>query len=99
MSTEQHYADAYGQELARISHHQHEATAARFTVFQAEEPTPAPAVALDAKDVLAAAERFLWALPAPGTRHWPDGEFLDVALGAVRTEEREGCIKRLEAFV
>ncbi|MFF3177905.1 hypothetical protein ACFVQ0_35400 [Streptomyces sp. NPDC057900] len=35
MSTEQHDADAYGQELARISHHQHEATAARFTVFQA----------------------------------------------------------------
>ncbi|WP_069817510.1 hypothetical protein [Streptomyces sp. TP-A0874] len=35
MSTEQHHADAYGQELARISHHQHEATAARFTVFQA----------------------------------------------------------------
>ncbi|CAL9327314.1 hypothetical protein SUDANB180_07811 (plasmid) [Streptomyces sp. enrichment culture] len=35
MSTEQHDADAYGQELARISHHQHEAMAARFTVFQA----------------------------------------------------------------
>ncbi|MFE2941525.1 hypothetical protein ACFXKG_21075 [Streptomyces sp. NPDC059255] len=35
MSTEQHDADAYGQEPARISHHQHEATAARLTVFQA----------------------------------------------------------------
>ncbi|MFI0264749.1 hypothetical protein ACH4OW_37790 [Streptomyces sp. NPDC017056] len=35
MSTGQHDADAYGQELAGISHHQHEATAARFTVFQA----------------------------------------------------------------
>ncbi|MFD4763782.1 hypothetical protein ACFWOJ_34590 [Streptomyces sp. NPDC058439] len=35
MSTEQHGADAYGQELARISQHQSEATAARFTVFQA----------------------------------------------------------------
>lgn len=35
MSTEQHDADAYGQELGRLSHHQHEATAARFTVFQA----------------------------------------------------------------
>ncbi|MGV9937817.1 hypothetical protein ACWDY4_46390 [Streptomyces olivaceoviridis] len=33
--TEQHDADAYGQELARISHHQHEAIEARFTVFQA----------------------------------------------------------------
>ncbi|MFI8963073.1 hypothetical protein ACIGO8_13235 [Streptomyces sp. NPDC053493] len=32
-----------------------------------------PAVELDAKDVLAAAERFPWALAAPGTRHWPDG--------------------------
>ncbi|MEU6122453.1 hypothetical protein [Streptomyces sp. NPDC047123] len=35
MSTEQHDADAYGQELAAISHHQHEATSARFTGFQA----------------------------------------------------------------
>ncbi|MEN8651746.1 hypothetical protein ABCR94_14240 [Streptomyces sp. 21So2-11] len=35
MSTEQPGADANGQELARISQHQHEATAARFTVFQA----------------------------------------------------------------
>ncbi|MEU9033253.1 hypothetical protein AB0D46_38320, partial [Streptomyces sp. NPDC048383] len=35
MSTERHGADAYGQELARISHHQHEATTARFTIFQA----------------------------------------------------------------
>jgi hypothetical protein len=36
MSTEQQPdIDAYGQELARISHHQHKATAAQFTVFQA----------------------------------------------------------------
>ncbi|MFE9360276.1 hypothetical protein ACFYPB_40260 [Streptomyces olivaceoviridis] len=193
MSTEQHEADAYGQELARISHHQHEATEARFTVFQAlaavgigheqaddivskleagavagahtwisessaphgseqrfedgwhagvrdvasyllriaattaatgrgraassamlvahlqqpaspapqeapvEDPGPAPALA--AKAVLAAAERFPWALAAPGERHWPDGAFLDVALSAVRTEERQGYIERLEAFV
>ncbi|ROQ72548.1 hypothetical protein EES39_40855 [Streptomyces sp. ADI92-24] len=34
MSTEQQQ-DAYGQQLSRISHHQSEATAARFTVFQA----------------------------------------------------------------
>ncbi|MEU1707551.1 hypothetical protein ABZ478_19355 [Streptomyces sp. NPDC005706] len=33
MTTEQH--DAYGEELARISQHQSEATTARFTVFQA----------------------------------------------------------------
>ncbi|MFD3874627.1 hypothetical protein [Streptomyces sp. NPDC058623] len=51
------------------------------------------------KDVLAAANRFPWALAAPGTRHWPDGEFLDVALSTVRAEEREGYIERLEAFV
>ncbi|MFI8769545.1 hypothetical protein ACIGN6_32200 [Streptomyces sp. NPDC053792] len=35
MSTEQHDPDAYGHELARIRHHQSEATGARFTVFQA----------------------------------------------------------------
>ncbi|MCX5589598.1 hypothetical protein [Streptomyces erythrochromogenes] len=196
MSTEQHDVDAYGQELARISHHQHEATAARFTVFQAlaavgigheqadeivatleagavagahtwisesspphkseprfedgwfagvrdvasyllriadttastgrgraasnamllahvsqpvspapeeapaEDPAPASVPPLEAKDVLAAAERFPWAVAAPGERHWPDGgDFLDVALRAVRPEEREGYIERLEAFV
>lgn len=195
MSTEQHDADAYGQELARISHHQHEATDARFTVFQAlaavgigheqaddivakleagavagahtwisesspphgseqrfedgwfagvrdvasyllriadttahagrgragssamllahlqqphspapqeaPEPEPGPTTpALNAKDVLAAAERFPWAVAAPGERHWPDGsDFLDVALSAVPPEERAGYIERLEAFV
>ncbi|MGW1007729.1 hypothetical protein [Streptomyces sp. NPDC002520] len=62
-----------------------------------EEPAPAPP--LYAKRVLAVAEGFAWAVAAPGTRHWPDGEFLDVALSAVRTEEREGYIERLEAFV
>ncbi|MFE0805136.1 hypothetical protein [Streptomyces sp. NPDC058812] len=35
MNTERHNADAYGQELAHIGHHQHEATAARFTVCHA----------------------------------------------------------------
>ncbi|MFE3591394.1 hypothetical protein ACFXOY_28270 [Streptomyces niveus] len=196
MSTEQHDGDAYGQELARISHHQHEATAARFTVFQAlaaaeigheqaddivaqleagavagahtwisesspphkseqrfedgwfagvrdiasyllriadttatagrgraassamlvahlsqpaspapeatttDEPAPASVPTLEAKDVLAAAERFPWAAAAPGKRHWPDGsDFLDLALSAVRPEERAGYIEHLEAFV
>lgn len=194
MSTEQPGTDPYGQELARISHHQSEAVDARFTVFQAlaavgigheaaddivskleagavagahtwisessaphgseqrfedgwhagvcdvasyllriadttattgrglaassamlvahlsqpaspapqetPEPAPAPAPTLDAKDVLAAAERFPWAVAAPGERHWPDGgDFLDVALSVVRSEEREGYIERLEAFV
>ncbi|MET8347355.1 hypothetical protein [Streptomyces microflavus] len=65
-----------------------------------EEPAPAPAAVLDAKDVLAATERFPWAVAAPGVRHWPDGsDFLDVALSAVRPGEREGYIERLEAFV
>ncbi|MFD5935702.1 hypothetical protein [Streptomyces sp. NPDC060333] len=35
MSTEQSDSDEYGQELARIGHHQSEATGARFTVFKA----------------------------------------------------------------
>ncbi|MFJ6791971.1 hypothetical protein [Streptomyces angustmyceticus] len=35
MTTEQHDADPYGQEMARISHHQHEATSVQFTIFQA----------------------------------------------------------------
>ena len=186
MSTEQHDADAYGQELAAISHHQHEATSARFTVFQAlaaagigheqaddivakleagavagahtwisesspphgseprfedgwfagvrdvasylrriadrtattergraassamlvahlqQPPSPAPVSVppLEAKDVLAVAERFPWAVAAPGDRHWPDGsDFLDVALSAVGNEDRAGYIERLEAFV
>ncbi|MFG3042874.1 hypothetical protein ACGFYZ_38845 [Streptomyces sp. NPDC048330] len=191
MSTEQHDAAAYGQELARISHHQHEATDARFTVFQAlaaagigheqaddivaqleagavagahtwisesspphgseprfedgwfagvrdvasyllriadttattgrgratssamllahlqqlaspapvEEPAQDPASLPYAGRVLAVAEGFAWAVAAPGTRHWPDGEFLDVALSVVRAEEHEGYIERLEAFV
>ncbi|MER6345343.1 hypothetical protein ACWC10_35265 [Streptomyces sp. NPDC001595] len=38
-------------------------------------------------------------MAAPCERHWPDGAFLDVALSAVRTEERQGYIERLEAFV
>ncbi|WP_328380505.1 hypothetical protein OHB13_37415 (plasmid) [Streptomyces sp. NBC_00440] len=52
MSTEQPDTDAYGQELARISHHQHEAVAARFTVFQARA-----AVGIRAKRLLAAPHR------------------------------------------
>ncbi|MEV6774754.1 hypothetical protein [Streptomyces syringium] len=35
VSTEEPGVDAYGQELTRISHHQHEATTARLTDFQA----------------------------------------------------------------
>ncbi|MEY9490883.1 hypothetical protein RKD26_006677 [Streptomyces calvus] len=38
-------------------------------------------------------------MTAPGERHWPDGEFLDVALSTVHTEERQGYIERLAAFV
>ncbi|MFI0596616.1 hypothetical protein [Streptomyces griseus] len=62
-----------------------------------EEPTPA--LVPDESAVLATAERFPWAVAAPEVRHWPDGSFLDVALSAVRPEEREGYIERLVAFV
>ncbi|MFD6534685.1 hypothetical protein [Streptomyces sp. NPDC060184] len=51
-----------------------------------------------AQDVLAATERFPWAVAAPGERHWPDGEFPNVALHAVRPEERDGYVEHLEAF-
>ncbi|MFJ2217806.1 hypothetical protein ACIQVO_36695 [Streptomyces sp. NPDC101062] len=190
----QYDADAYGQELARISHHQHEATAARLTVFQAlaavgigheqaddivskleagavagahtwisesspphgseqrfedgwdagvrdvagylmriadtttattgrgraassalllsrrqqpaspapASPTPeaAPTVALDAQDVLAAAQRCTWALTDPDNFLVPDAseELLAVVLGAVGEDERAGYVERLEAF-
>ncbi|GAA3015344.1 hypothetical protein [Streptomyces fulvorobeus] len=53
----------------------------------------------DAAAVLAAADRFPWALAPPKVRHWPDGAFLDTALSAVRPEERAGYIEQLEAFV
>ncbi|MCX4808812.1 hypothetical protein OG594_45960 [Streptomyces sp. NBC_01214] len=49
MSTEQYDADAYGQELARISRHRHAATAARSTVFQA---LAAPGIAPEQADEL-----------------------------------------------
>ncbi|MFC9797259.1 hypothetical protein ACFVJI_32050, partial [Streptomyces sp. NPDC127584] len=55
---------------------------------------------LEATGVLAAAERFPWAVATPGTRHWPDGsDFLDAALSTVGNEERAGYIELLEAFV
>ncbi|MGW6571975.1 hypothetical protein ACWGAN_07335 [Streptomyces sp. NPDC054945] len=191
MSTEQHDSDAYGQELARISHHQSEATNARFTVFQAlaavgitneqaddivskleagavagahtwisessaphgseqrfedgwfagvrdvssyllriadttataqrgraassalllapprqpaspapQPPAQEPAPALDAKDVLAAAQRCTWALADPGDFLGPKAsdEILTVALSAVREDERAGYVERLQAF-
>ncbi|MFF9025747.1 chromosomal replication initiator protein DnaA [Streptomyces eurythermus] len=70
------------------------------TPVEGPDPAPAPVPPLEAKHVLAAAERFPWAVAAPDARHWPDGgDFLDVALSAVRPEEREGYIERLQAFV
>jgi hypothetical protein len=190
MSTEQHDADAYGKELARISRHQHEATNARSTVFQAlaavgvapeqadelvsqleagavagahtwisessapsgsdqrfedgwfdgvravasdllriadttaaqrgraassahllahlRQPAspapkaaePVPAAVLDAKEVLEAAQRCTWALSDPGNWCLPDAseEILTVALSAVREDERDGYVQRLEGF-
>ncbi|WEV23754.1 hypothetical protein OYE22_33375 [Streptomyces sp. 71268] len=69
------------------------------------EPVPGPASGSaagrgwEARDVLAVAGRHPWAVAAAGERHWPDGEFLDVALSAVRPGEHEGYAERLEAFV
>jgi hypothetical protein len=54
---------------------------------------------LDAGEALAAAKRFPRALAAPDESHWPNGEFLDAALRAVRTAERERYIERLNARV
>ncbi|MFC9249632.1 hypothetical protein ACFT7S_37985 [Streptomyces sp. NPDC057136] len=188
MSTEQHDADAYGQELARIGQHQHEATSARSVVFQAlaagvateqadeivsqleagaiagahtwisessaphgseqrfedgwfagvravasdllriadttaaqrgratssamllahlqqaAPPAPKeaerPVPALDAREVMAAAERRMWALADPGDFLVTEAsdEILAVALSAVREDERAGYAQRLEAF-
>lgn len=189
MSAEQHDADAHGQELARISHHQSEATTARFTVFQAlatvgitneqaddivsqleagavagahtwisessaphgcepqfedgwfagvrdvasyllriadttataqrgraassaqllahhrqpasltPEP-PAREAALDAKEVLAAAQRCTWALADPSDFLIPEAsdEIMTVVLDAVREDERAGYAQRLKEF-
>lgn len=192
MSTTEHDADAYGEELSRIGQHQRTATTARITVFQAldavgisreqadeivsqleagavagahtwvsegspphgseqrfedgwfegvrassslllriadntaaqrgraesnalllahlrEKASPAPAppaqeaaraVALDAKDVLAAAQRCTWALTDPDNFLIPEAseEILAVALSAVGEDERDGYVERLEAF-
>ncbi|MER7761918.1 hypothetical protein [Streptomyces sp. NPDC097619] len=53
----------------------------------------------DTKGVLAAVERFPWALASPGSRHRPDGEFLDVALSPVRADEHDGYAESLVEFV
>lgn len=76
------------------------ASSAMLVAHLQQPSSPAPAPPLYARRILAVAEGFTWAVSAPGTRHWPDrSDFLDVALSAVRTEEREGYIERLEAFV
>lgn len=193
VSMTQQDVDAYGQELARIGQHQSEATAARFTMFQAlaavgmtheeadelvskleagavagahtwisesspphgsepqfedgwfegvrdvasyllriadstataqrgraasnamllahlqesaspapelPEQEPAPAAALDAMEVLAAAQRCTWALADPGDflNSEASEEILGVALSAVRKDEQAGYAQRLEEF-
>ncbi|MGW1833779.1 hypothetical protein ACWCO0_23045 [Streptomyces tubercidicus] len=73
-------------------------------VADAEVPLPAAAAAacsaLDAKEVLAAAQRFTWACTAPGNFLVPDAsrEVLGVALAAVWPEERGGYVRQLESF-
>ncbi|MEV7898263.1 hypothetical protein [Streptomyces cyaneofuscatus] len=65
-----------------------------------QEAPPEPVPMLDPVAVLAAAERFPYAVAAPDKRHWPDGaDFLNIALSAVRPEERAGYIEHLKAFV
>lgn len=62
--------------------------------------TEAPAAPLDAEEVLAAAQRCTWALSDPGNWFLPEAsrEILDVALSAVREDERADYVQRLEAF-
>ncbi|MFE0379309.1 hypothetical protein ACFW1M_27885 [Streptomyces inhibens] len=68
----------------------------------AEVPLPAagaaPCPALD--EVLAAAQRITWACTNLRTFFVPDAsrDILDVALAAVRAQERGGYVRRLEAF-
>ncbi|MFF1595011.1 hypothetical protein ACFVY0_44225 [Streptomyces sp. NPDC058286] len=72
------------------------------SVPSAGSPQAAAARPLDAEAILAAAERFTWAVAPLSERHWPlstSREFLDVALRAVKDDEREGYVARLEAFV
>ncbi|MFF9436348.1 hypothetical protein ACF1BP_21700 [Streptomyces sp. NPDC014735] len=61
---------------------------------------PAPAASLDAKDVLAAAQRCRWALTGPDNFLVPEAseEILTVVLSAVGEDERAGYVERLEAF-
>ncbi|MFD3875356.1 hypothetical protein [Streptomyces sp. NPDC058623] len=61
---------------------------------------PAPAAALDATEVLAAAQRCTWALADPGDFLSSEAseEILTVALSAVREDERAGYVQRLQAF-
>ncbi|MFE3143367.1 hypothetical protein [Streptomyces scopuliridis] len=61
---------------------------------------PASLPALDAQEVLTAAQQSTWALTDPGNWFLPDSstEILTVALNAVREDERDGYTQRLEAF-
>nr|WSW49858.1 hypothetical protein OG296_43370 [Streptomyces sp. NBC_01001] len=72
---------------------------------QPASPTPEPpaqdlAAALDAQEVLAAAQRCTWALTDPGDflSSAASEEILTVALSAVREDERAGYAQRLEEF-
>lgn len=66
----------------------------------AQTEAVAPAAPLDAEEVLAAAQRCTWALSDPGNWFLPEAsrEVLDVALSAVREDERADYVQRLEAF-
>lgn len=59
-----------------------------------------PAPELDAKEVLAAAQRCTWAVTDPDNFLVPEAseEILTVALSAVSEDERTGYVERLVAF-
>ncbi|MFI9176171.1 hypothetical protein [Streptomyces lincolnensis] len=66
----------------------------------AQTEASAPAAPLDAEEVLAAAQRCTWALSDPGNWFLPEAsrEVLNVALSAVREDERADYVQRLEEF-
>ncbi|WP_331757045.1 hypothetical protein OH782_41430 (plasmid) [Streptomyces sp. NBC_01544] len=65
---------------------------------QTPAPGPGPAPALDAEEILAAAQRCTWSCADPVFDLDESREILTVALTAVREDERADYVQRLEAF-
>ncbi|HBF81798.1 MAG TPA: hypothetical protein DD420_18245 [Streptomyces sp.] len=66
----------------------------------AAPPPAAPDLTLDAKEILAVAQRFTWAWTDPDNFLVPEAsdEILAVALSVVREHEKDGYAQRLESF-